>query len=347
MRWNKQRTGIAAVSAALVLYGCSIKEEVFIQQPDLETETVEAEPSKIEETETSAAIPETEKTEEESFSFADLKGIEFILESGAGAWQTNLTIREDGSFKGLYYDSNMGETGEGYPGGTRYQCSFYGQFTVPERVDDYTYKVQIQKMNYENETGSETIADGIRYCYSEAYGLSGTEDIFIYLKGSPILRLPEGFRNWTDVFFSDEFQEQLPFYGLYNETEDCGFYSFDRAEHIKELIEDTKESTDALDDYITHEAATQMDLNISAAEMYRQWDDALNQLWSVLKEILPKEEMDVLTLEEREWIAYKEQAIKEAGMEYEGGSMQPMAESLKGAELTRSRVYELLEHLDK
>lgn len=222
MRWNKQRTKIAASLAVLVLCGCSIKEEAFMQQPDLKTETVKeeeskaetskaeetetgkAESSKAEETEPGTAMPETEEAGEESFSFADLRGIEFILESGAGAWQTNLTIREDGSFEGLYYDSNMRETGDGYPGGTIYQCEFYGQFTAPKRVDDYTYKVQVQEINYENETGSEMIVDGVRYCYSEAYGLSGAEDLFIYLKESPVLQLPEGFRNWINMFLTDE-----------------------------------------------------------------------------------------------------------------------------------------------
>ncbi|MBD9077500.1 MAG: DUF1311 domain-containing protein [Clostridium sp.] len=42
----------------------------------------------------------------------------------------------------------------------------------------------------------------------------------------------------------------------------------------------------------------------------------------------------------------KETDADEAGKEFEGGSMQPMAYSLKAMEITRERVYELMELLD-
>ena len=58
------------------------------------------------------------------------------------------------------------------------------------------------------------------------------------------------------------------------------------------------------------------------------------------------EEMEALTQEELEWIAWKEQQIAEAGAEYGGGSLQIMAQSQRGAEVTRDRVYELMECLE-
>ncbi|MBP8869363.1 MAG: lysozyme inhibitor LprI family protein [Clostridium sp.] len=42
----------------------------------------------------------------------------------------------------------------------------------------------------------------------------------------------------------------------------------------------------------------------------------------------------------------KETDADEAGKEFEGGSMQLMAYSLKAMEITRERVYELMELLD-
>ena len=88
-----------------------------------------------------------------------------------------------------------------------------------------------------------------------------------------------------------------------------------------------------------------MDLNEASAEEYELWDDELNQIWARLKETLDEDTMKKLTEEERQWVAEKEAAIKEAGAECEGGSMQPMLENLKGAELTRERVYELADML--
>ena len=42
----------------------------------------------------------------------------------------------------------------------------------------------------------------------------------------------------------------------------------------------------------------------------------------------------------------KEKEVAEAGAEYEGGSIQPMVMNLKAAEMTKARVYELLELLE-
>ena len=56
--------------------------------------------------------------------------------------------------------------------------------------------------------------------------------------------------------------------------------------------------------------------------------------------------MAALREEERQWIAGKEAAVKEAGQQYEGGNMQSMAESLKAAELTKARVHELAEYAE-
>ena len=79
----------------------------------------------------------TQEEEASSFSFDDLKMVQFRFSSGAGAWATILNIREDGSFHGWYQDSNS-EIGEGYPNGSCYQCDFSGQFTEPMKVNDYT-----------------------------------------------------------------------------------------------------------------------------------------------------------------------------------------------------------------
>ena len=50
---------------------------------------------------------------------------EFTFLSGVGAWQTVLTIEDDGSFVGKYTDSDMGVYDDDYyPNGTVYICNF-------------------------------------------------------------------------------------------------------------------------------------------------------------------------------------------------------------------------------
>ena len=55
--------------------------------------------------------------------------------------------------------------------------------------------------------------------------------------------------------------------------------------------------------------------------------------------------MKGLTAEQLEWIALKEEEMAKAGAEYEGGSMQAMVVNQTAAEMTRVRVYELMEKL--
>lgn len=177
---------------------------------------------------------------ESSCSFADFSNLQFRFSSGAGAWATELEIHEDGSFSGEYYDSDMGDRSENYPNGVQYRCDFSGQFTELEKVNAYTYSMKIAEMNYEKETDTEEIKDGILYRYSEAYGLAGAENILIYLPNTPVLELPKEFLMWVRC---GEDEIALPFYGLYNEAKELGFSSFQRvpvndSQLASHLIED-------------------------------------------------------------------------------------------------------------
>lgn len=147
-----------------------------------------------------------------------------------------LAIHADGSFSGEYFDGDMGVAGEGYSG-TMYQCEFNGQFTQPVKVNDYTYSMQINELNYVKEAGKEEIKDNILYVYSDAYGLVGAKDILIYLPGAPLAELPEEFRSWVGYYdLSYTMDTELPFYALYNVAEQCGFSSYNIVDNMKNTI---------------------------------------------------------------------------------------------------------------
>ena len=283
------------------------------------------------------------------FGFADLKNIQFTFSSGAGAWSTELYIHEDGRFEGLYSDSDMGSSGEGYPNGTRYFCQFTGQFDKPVKVNEYTYSLLIEELEYAHEVGKEEILDEVLYVYSEAYGLYGTKEMLLYLPGAPVDELSEGFMSWVRNSYYYEVKggvsTELPAFGLYNEAEECGFSSYNIKESVETIVTFTKERAAELEYSIQNDDMPQIEYNEKARQLYDMWDMDLNTIWSDLKLVLNEEEMEKLLEEQREWIAWKEEEIKKAGAEYEGGSMQPMVMHLKGAELTEIRVYELLEYL--
>ena len=78
---------------------------------------------------------------------------------------------------------------------------------------------------------------------------------------------------------------------------------------------------------------------LTGSKQYEIWDNCLNEIWSYLQEALSSEDMDALTQEELDWIAGKENIINSAE--------NPSAEEtlIKVAEITKERVYELLDRL--
>ena len=284
------------------------------------------------------------------FGFAALSDRYFEFSSGAGGWSTELRIDSDGKFKGNYHDSDMGDIGEDYPGGTVYHCSFKGQFGELEKVDDTTYKMKMVSLTIDEAPETE-IADGIRWIASTAYGLDGGEEFYLYLPGAVLADLPEEYRQWVGYFNLESVSETtLPYYGLYNVNMGEGFSSYEYkeqslSERITMEISFAEESSAELEAKLQDETS-QTEMNATSEELFQTWDNTLNIVWKLLESELDEEKMAALREEERQWIAGKEAAVKEAGQQYEGGSMQSMAESLKAAELTKERVRELAEYAE-
>lgn len=315
----------------LLLLGCGRQEDA--------ASTTEATTVPVQ---TVVTAPPTES--EENVSFDELKYTEFRFNSGAGAWGTVLRIAPDGSFSGNYHDSNMGEQGEGYPNGSVYLCDFTGRFSQPEQINGYTFALNIESLQYAKEPGTEEIRDGVRYCHTTAHGLTGAEELLLYLPGAPLEELPETYRYWCSATLYGYEGTELPHWGLYNSGGEFGFYAVDLLEAVRIWIRDAEKASAGLDVWLESNF-TQADMNMAAQERYLIWDDALNSLWAVLKDVLPEEEMAQLTREELAWIKEKEAAVEAAGAEVEGGSIYPAVVNGTAARLTRERVYELLEYL--
>lgn len=314
---------------------------------------METETENVSQTETAAGTEEVpseqEKESSGEFSFADAANREFYFSSGAGGWYTVVYIHEDGSFNGHYQDSDLGSTGEGYPNGTIYYSDFSGTFTEPKKVNDTTYSFEISSIAYANEVAEE-IKDGFCYYYTSAYGLDGAEELYMYLPGTKIADLPEGYTSWVNCYNEDAVSgAELPFYGLYNVTMEEGFSSneiLSAFENVTLIIEAAEETAAGLEEKLSA-AQAQQEMNQLSHEIYKVWDEALNSIWSILKSELDEETMTALTIEERAWITEKDEAVKEVGEENGGGSLQPLLENDLATEMTKERVYELLEYLKK
>lgn len=329
----KKRLWSISLLLCIVFSGCGKKETI----PEAEQEQTEQEQQVEEET--------IEAEDTGKFSFSDLANLEFYFASGAGGWRTVMQIGEDGSFSGIFSDSDMGDSSEEYPNGVFYYCEFSGEFQQPKKIDAYTYTTEIRTIELANEPGTEEIIDGTLYRYSTPYGLDGAEEYLIYLPGSDFLALPEEYRNWVRNDMADPEAEYLPFYGFYNVKAQNGFSSYPIRELLTEYMESVKLYAGELRDSLQEDNLSQGDMNVMAQELYEMWDSALNRLWSELKEKLPEDEFQVLLEEQRAWIQKKETEVEEAGKEVEGGSLYPLITYTTAADLTEERVYELHEML--
>ena len=158
--------------------------------------------------------------------FAQLDGSTFYFLSGAGAWSTELVVSPDGSFTGYYHDTDMGDSGMGYPNGTRYECDFSGTFALMEQRDEFTYALRLTSLALKEEPGTERVADGLKLISAEAYGISGGDEFMLYSPGSQSAGLPEEFLEWVRMANAwEEPPETLPFWGLYNLGEQAGFFT--------------------------------------------------------------------------------------------------------------------------
>ena len=342
------------VVMVLSLSGCGKKNDVEngivdeTEQTDTATDTDAAEnTADTPDDADKAASENSDSSDPEAPSFAALQYVDFTFSSGAGAWATQLNIRQDGSFSGEYWDMDMGSSGEGYPNGTQYGNTFTGKFTDLQKVNAYTWAMKLDEINYTYEIGEEEILDQILYSYTEAYGLDGADEVDIYLPGAPVSELPEEFLQWACSNYDRLEAEEngLPCYGLYNVEGAEGFSGYDFIDTAVEYVENAAKADQEIVRSLQEDPSlTQMDMNVKSKERYDNWDAALNQVWYQLKMkgVLKDEDMEQLLTEQREWIKEKEEAAQKAGEGSEGGSIWACLVNDKAAELTKERTYVLL-----
>ena len=161
----------------------------------------------------------------------DVFPMELIFSSGAGAWQTALTLNRDGSFSGTYKDSDMGDGAEDYPNGTAYICDFSGKFGDIKQVDSCTYSMELSELTAQKPEGEEWIEDGVRYIASAPYGLEGGKDFLFYTPETELEGLSGEFLSWWPGWlYADALGKDptaLTGYGLYNREMGYGFFTYE------------------------------------------------------------------------------------------------------------------------
>ena len=162
--------------------------------------------------------------------FGALNGKEFGFASGVGGWSSELTFANDGIFMGSFHDSDMGDTGDGYPNGTIYVSDFSGRFEIANVINSNSVTLRLVESGTSEPVGNEWIDDQVRYVASDPYGIAGGDEFILYFPGTPMSELTDDGRQWYQMprALSDaDLPQTLPCYGLYNVNEANAFFSYD------------------------------------------------------------------------------------------------------------------------
>ena len=117
-------------------------------------------------------------------------------------------------------------------------------------------------------------------------------------------------------------------------------------ETLVKNYEETLKKSNEIDEEFENSFLDQQSMNKLAYEKYNLWDVLLNQIWAFLEDSLTEDRFEKLRAEQKQWIEKKEKAMKDAGKENEGGSLQPLMEYGKGSEVTQERVEELMKKFE-
>lgn len=88
---------------------------------------------------------------------------------------------------------------------------------------------------------------------------------------------------------------------------------------------------------------TQTEMHEAKSEILKKWDNALNEIYGVLKKQLSAVEMNSLKEEQRNWIKQRDQKAKEESSVFTGGTMEATIYVSTQAQLTKERSYELVQ----
>ncbi len=86
-----------------------------------------------------------------------------------------------------------------------------------------------------------------------------------------------------------------------------------------------------------------LEMKETSSIVLKKWDDALNEIYGVLKSQLSSSEMESLKEEQIQWIATRDANAEESASEFEGGTMYDLEYTEVLGQLTKERCYELVE----
>ncbi len=344
----QRRISIILIIVALVLVaGCGVY--YLVKNSDSKDEITEnttknTDVGTVSKDSNNAETNKSNTADDSTITFADLAQYGYSFYSGVGGWSDDFYIEKDGSFHGDYHDSDMGDSGDDYPDGTRYYCQYEGHFENIQKVDEFTYKMHMKDINIINNDG-EYIADGVKYIPVTPYALNNADEIEIYMPGKPVSEIDDEIKTWIFVG-SQEQQDRLENLALVNVNENQGITSYTRMTP-KEDAESTYNTYKESYDYyagLLSEAATTADMVDATSNQIRVSDECLNYIWRLIKYNTDEATFNKALEEQRQWLKDRDASAERT--KNLGGSQAAVDYNDIYATMTMDRCKELLKYFN-
>lgn len=148
----------------------------------------------------------------------------FYTESEDGSWNNAMTLRQDGSFYGSYYELDKTLTGENYQNGTYYWNEYWGDVIDVLWLDEHTFSMKIESLATEHDKGVERLEDDSFKSVTtlDMKGISKDVEFILFMPSTPIHMLPENIEEFINKDLSN--QDSLGMYVLLNTEEQIAFW---------------------------------------------------------------------------------------------------------------------------
>ena len=116
-----------------------------------------------------------------------------------------------------------------------------------------------------------------------------------------------------------------------------------RKQEFKNKLDKLDEKLSSSEEAKKADAGVTYDMLNYGGKQYAEWDKILNEIYNILKQQLPTDEMKKLQIEEIKWIAEKDTKAKKAALEFKGGTFENVAYTNSLVQTTQVRCYELVD----
>lgn len=150
--------------------------------------------------------------------------LDFYLGTEDGTFANSITVKQDGSFYGSYYDLDKTLIGENYQNGTYYWNEYWGEFSDILWLDEFTFSMKMSSLATEHDEGIDRLEDDSFKSVTtlDMKGIAKETEYILFMPNTPLHMIGEDILALLNRDLSN--QDSLGIYVLYNPEQQIAFW---------------------------------------------------------------------------------------------------------------------------